>query len=263
MKPNKLVLLFVVAAVLIGLTFFCWRIFGATTIKSGNASAACQKITLSEMKNYCLALIAKDPGFCLKMEDEDKNSCQAIVGNDPSFCQKITMSEEKRICFFEVARLNRNIDYCDLLENQDTKEACYFGYFSGLHWEGRNNLISETDCQKFPAGKPERKTCQAVQKNNKALCGDNPNCIRMFYTDEKDCQALDSSNKNECYRSVALLTKNPQICQKIIDSQGKDDCLFDYVGHAGADTALCGQISEKFLIQECYKNAAIGLSGLY
>jgi hypothetical protein len=150
-----------------------------------------------------------------------------------------------------------------MLEDQNTKESCYFGYFSGLHWEGRNNLILETDCQKFPAGIPERKTCQAVQKNNKALCGDNPNCIRMFYSNEEACQALSGANKNECYRSVALLTKSPQVCQKIIDPQGKDDCLFDYVGHAGADTTLCEQISEKFLVQECYKNAAIGLSGLY
>lgn len=270
MRFNKLVWS-VVVVVLLGLVFcwwrFCFQNKSATTkttkIEDGVASAVCQKITLPEMKSYCLALVTKDTSFCLKMEDEDKNTCQAIVRNDVSFCQKITRVEEKRICFFETARLNRNIDDCDRLGDQNTKEGCYFGYISGLHWEGRNNLILDTDCQKFPAGQPERKTCQAVQANNKTLCGGNPNCVRMFYTDEKACQTLGSVDKNECYRSVALLTKNPQICQKIMDSKGKDDCLFDYAGHASPQTSVCDQIGEDFIRQECYKNVAIALSGKY
>ncbi len=263
MNPKRLILLLAVMAVLLGSALFWWRSSKLTVIKEGTAQAACQKITLSEMKSYCLALVAKDPSLCLKMEDEDKYSCQAIVSDEASFCQKITRQEEKRICIFEIARLNRKIDYCDALGNQDLKEGCYFGYFSGFHWEGRNNLILDSDCQKFPVNAPERRTCQASQKNNVTLCGGNPNCVRMYYTDENTCQTLGNSESQECYRSVALLTKNPQICQKIIDAKGRDDCLFDYVGHAGADTALCGQLSEKFLQQECYKNAAISLSGLY
>ncbi|OGD63597.1 hypothetical protein A2160_01885 [Candidatus Beckwithbacteria bacterium RBG_13_42_9] len=223
------------------------------------ASAACQKISLDNLKNYCLALADKDQSYCAKMDDEDKNTCLALVKSDPTLCGNINQPEEKKICYFQISQVSRQINYCDFLTDLNQKENCYFGLVSGLYWEGKSNLITDQMCQKFTAGQPERKTCQALQAGDRNLCGSNSNCLVMFYEDERDCQNFGQVDKRTCLRTVALLTKNSTVCQKIDDQKEKDDCLLDYAGHISPEVAICDQISEDFMRQECYKNVAASL----
>ena len=224
------------------------------------AQSICQKITLSNLKTYCLSLINKNQDLCQKIDDEDKNTCLALISNNPADCQKINQLEERKICYFQLSQLYNNIDYCDLLTDQNQKENCYFGLISGLYWERKNNLITDKMCQKFSFSQPERNTCQALQKNDMVLCKENPSCLIMFYKDRQDCQNFDQLDRKTCLRTVALLTKNFQICQQIANQKDKDDCLLDFAGHVNPDLSVCNLISEDFMRQQCYKNIAVILS---
>ena len=114
------------------------------------------------------------------------------------------------------------------------------------------------DCEVFPEG--DKNWCLALVTQDKSICGNNLACLSLFVQPLSFCdnQQMPKS-KGECLRDRAMTQKDPAICELIDNSNDRDRCYFNIVGHINPDTSFCSKISDPELEQECLTNAAIKL----
>lgn len=218
-------------------------------------SRACAEITKKQMQYNCLAIVNKDRDLCNKTSEDGVLACQAIVENNPQLCAKVKPAMQKKTCVNEVARVNDNIASCDF---SDDKKDCMGSYLAGLYWDGKYNLMDKKYCEVFPDD--DRNWCLALVTQDKSVCGNSLACLSLFIQPLSFCdnqQMLKS--KGECLRDRAMTQKDPAICGLIDNTNDKDRCYFNIVGHINPDLSFCSKISDSELKQECFSNAAVKL----
>jgi len=233
------------------------------SIPDNPASGVCQKISQSEDIYSCLAVVNRDSSFCLKIKsDQEKNVCLALTNKDISFCQKVRDQEPKEICYYELSFVVGDIGYCDEL---DSWEKCYFTFVYRLYWQGRSDEIKANYCEKFgeDAGMDLafKNSCWALKEGDPSPCQGNEHCLSFFKQPLSFCENTKSKSKADCLRDRALTAKDTSICEKIDDTDIRDNCYSSYSAHIYPDLSLCEKINDKMTKNMCYREYAINLSG--
>jgi hypothetical protein len=90
--------------------------------------------TSKELKeNYCDQVKESEKDTCLALMQEDKSLCHGrlaclnLLEKDLYICKGIT-GDDKFECFQNRALLNKDIDFCEKIENVEWKDSCYFNY---------------------------------------------------------------------------------------------------------------------------------------
>jgi len=224
-------------------------------IPDNPSSQACAQITNKQRQNHCLAIINKNIDLCDKFEEDDKLECRAIVENNPELCTKVEPSVQKKTCVNEVARVNDNINSCDF---SDDKKDCVGSYIAGLYWDKKFDLMDQKYCDIFSDS--NKNWCLALVTQDKSVCGNNPTCLSLFVQPLSFCDNQQmSKSKGECLRDRAMTQADPTICELINDTNDRNRCYFNIVGHINPDISFCSRISDPELRQECLANAAVNL----
>jgi len=218
-------------------------------------SQACAQIAKKEAQYNCLAIVNKDRDLCSKTSEDGVLACQAIVENNPELCTNVEPPVQKKTCVNEVARVNDNIASCDFA---DDKKDCVGSYLAGLYWDQKYNLMDKKYCEVFPEG--DKDWCLALVTQDKSVCGNNPACLSLFIQPLSFCDNQQmSKSKGECLRDRAMSQRDPSICGLIDNTNDRNRCYFNIVGHINPDTSFCSKISDRQLRQECLANAAVKL----
>lgn len=218
-------------------------------------SRICAQVTDKHRQYYCLAIVNKDSDLCNKTAEDGILACRAIVENNPELCLKVEPPIQKKTCVNEVARVNDNITSCDFA---DDKKDCVGSYLAGLYWDEKFDLMDKKYCDIFP--NDDKSWCLALVTQDKSVCGNNPACLSLFIQPLSFCDNQQmSKSKGECLRDRAMTKKDPAICKLINDTNDRDNCYFNIVGHINPDISFCPKISDPELRQECLANAAVKL----
>jgi len=114
-----------------------------------------------------------------------------------------------------VHQTSGNINFCDGIDYDTTeRELCYFSFANALYWENKSGKITTEQCNKLPAGQPDRDTCTALKARDPAICKNNKNCLTFFKQDLSFCDD-NFKDKSECIRDRALSSKDIALCDKI------------------------------------------------
>jgi len=254
-KLVGIVVLGMVLAILIIPLFFSKLDKTSVSIPDNPPSQACAQITKKQMQYNCLAIVNKDSDFCNKTSEDGILACRAIVENNPELCIKVTPAIQKKTCVNEVARVNDNIASCDF---SDDKKDCVGSYLAGLYWDKKYNLMDKKYCDIF--ADDSKNWCLALVTQDKSVCGSNPACLSLFIQPLSFCDNQQmSKSKGECLRDRAMTQRDPSICGLIDDTNDRNRCYFNIVGHINPDISFCLKISDQELKQECYANSAIKL----
>lgn len=232
------------------------------TVPDNPASQVCQKISQPEDAYSCLAVVNADSSFCQKVEPlQEKNMCLALADKDLAFCRKIKDQEAKEICYYELSFADREISYCDEL---DDWEKCYFSFVHRLYWQERSDEIDAKYCEKFSKNAGEdlafSATCWALKERDVTLCQGKEHCLSFFEQPLSFCENTKSKGKSDCLRDRALTTKDTAICKNITDINIRDNCYSSYSAHISPDLSLCDKVSDKMTKNACYREYAINLS---
>ena len=218
-------------------------------------SQACAQITMKQRQYNCLAIVNKDRELCSRTSEDSVLACLAIVENNPELCTKVEPSVQKKTCVNEVARVNDNINSCDFADN---KEDCIGSYLAGLYWDEKFDLMNLKYCDIFPDN--DKSWCLALVTQDKSVCDDNPACLSLFIQPLSFCDNQQmSKSKGECLRDRAMTQRDPTICGLIENTNDRNQCYFNIVGHINPDVSFCSKISNRELKQECFANAAVKL----
>jgi len=232
----------------------------------------CQKIPLTEQlspsdRYYCFAAVNHNPEFCQKIEvdpgDEEeeanKNICLAVASEDSSYCKKMQDPLSKHVCYYQLAVISDNINFCDDIDyDKNERLQCYFTFVSNLYWWDKSNEIKTEYCNKFPTNEPDRNTCLAFKERDVSLCKNNINCLTFFKQDMSFCAGKGSTLK-DCVRDRAMTSKDISICETLTGEK-RDDCIGDFCTHIKLDTSICDKISDDMERQSRYVEVAINLA---
>lgn len=256
MKKKGIIFLIILGTILISIIilFILSKSDNSTVIFPDNPSGrACAQITQKQRQYNCLAIVNKDKDLCNKTAEDGILACQAIVENNPKLCADVKPSVQKKVCINEVARVNDNITSCNF---SDDKKDCVGSYLAGLYWDRKYNLMDKKYCEVFPDG--DKDWCLALVTQEKSVCGNNSACLSLFIQPLSFCDNQQmSKSKGECLRDRAMTQKDPTICGLIKDTNDRNRCYFNIVGHINPDISICSKISDSELKQECFSNAAI------
>ena len=232
----------------------------------------CQKIPLTKQLSpsdgyYCFAAVNHNPEFCQKIEvdpgDEEeeanKNLCLAVASEDSSYCKKMQDPLSKHVCYYQLAVISDNINFCDNIDyDKNERSQCYFTFVSNLYWWDKSEEIKTEYCNKFPAGEQDRSTCLAFKDRDVSLCNNDINCLTFFKQDMSFCAGKGSTLK-DCVRDRAMTSKDVSICETLTGEK-RDDCIGDFCTHIKLDTAICDKISDDMEKQSRYVEAAINIA---
>lgn len=254
-KLIALIVLGVVLTIVIILSIFSKPGENGVAVPDNPPSRACAQIAMKQRKYNCLAIVNKDSDLCNKTAEDGVLACRAIVENKPELCANIEPPNQKKTCVNEVARVNDNIASCDFA---DDKKDCIGSYFAGLYWDQKYNLMDKKYCEVFPDG--DKGWCLALATQDKSVCGDNTACLSLFIQPLSFCDNMQmSKSKGECLRDRAMTQRDPAICGLIDNTNDRNRCYFNIVGHINPDISFCSKISDRELEQECFANAAVKL----
>ncbi len=225
----------------------------------------CKKLPLLKSlsygnRYYCLAIVNHNAEFCRGMDEEnEENICLAIVKKDSSHCKKIKDVSAKHVCYYQLAAISKNINFCDDIDyDENERLQCYFNFVSNLYWFDKSEEIKTEYCNKFPAGESDKSTCLAFKERNASLCKNNVNCLTFFEQEAPFCENKRIILK-DCVRDRAMTSKDVSICEKL-SGKKRDDCIGDFCTHIELDVAICDKITSIKEKQSRYIELAINLA---
>jgi hypothetical protein len=167
MKTKILIILIILISLSIG-GFFVWKNFSASEEEiivspaveeelkkeeKGKGEeeikeliSVCNKISIPDLRKYCLAMVKENLILCEKLDAEDKNTCLAVLNQDPSFCKLIQGEDAREICYGDLAFLSGNASYCGGQENKRKVSSCYFNFVSSSYYSSDFDNISTSLC---------------------------------------------------------------------------------------------------------------------
>lgn len=230
----------------------------------------CKKLPLTNElspgdRHYCFAVVNHNAGFCEEIgqetidEETDTNLCLAIAGEDSSYCKKIQKPSSKHVCYYQLAVISENINFCDDIDyDKNERLQCYFTFVSNLYWWDKSDEIKTEYCNKFPAGESDKNTCLAFKERDVSLCKNNVNCLTFFEQEMSFCEGKGSVLK-DCVRDRAMTSKDIPICEEL-SGEKRDDCIGDFCTHIQLDIAICDKITDDKERQSRYVEIAINLA---
>jgi len=166
-------------------------------------------------------------------------SNDAIIKKDPAICGKIADPSRRHGCYSIIAQETEDYTVCDLditsTDNRTLRGYCY--------WEVAAKLNDLTVCDRLDeAGRDGCYMQVATGRKNLSVCDKIPPGDSAF-------------NTASCYRSYAVVYRQPEICDRISDESSRDYCH----SRVAEDEALRGNPSACEDIKErdnCYYTVA-------
>lgn len=185
------------------------------------------------------ALGTADDSLCFEINyNEFRDKCLLELGirkNASNLCEKIRDNVNRNSCIYAVAVTTKNDSLCDHLVSIRNRPP---------------DRITLTSTKFESAGVEECKNevhrlilNDAINSKNYANCNNNEECeyqIAIMLNDSEHCDTLKSS-KNSCWASIAINSKNVNLCGHINDQDLKDECIFS-VAKVIIDHKLCRSI---------------------
>lgn len=223
--------------------------------------------------------IVQDTGFGESKEEANNNFKRLIEGNDRLHyglpmvyrdgCDKIKDEQEKTLCMdneaLSAARSNADIEYCDKIKNNYSREYCY----GRVAWD-KNNI---TDCNLIndESLKNQCISDMALKNLDKTICanlreeGEKKECEAVtdaFIIEQKyqEIQKCFTIPKVKEYRHHCILTlvqrKGPAICDDL-QADEKSECLSTYLLFLGI-TQNNKEICKKIILDN-YKKVCFNM----
>jgi hypothetical protein len=196
--------------------------------------------------------VAQEAG-CENISDfQVKSECyqELVKERDMTVCGTIQNQFEKEMCYSSVLEIINisDINACHRLLNQDDKSACY-------------TIVARTT--------EDPPVCEMVQDvAQKDFCY---LIVAKASQDLSACDRIRAGNlpeelqvtKEYCYMGVALVKKEPSICESL---QNNQDLCYYLVAKARQDPALCDIISDdkasEVTMYDCYTDIAVARKDL-
>ncbi|MCD6402869.1 MAG: hypothetical protein J7K98_00895 [Candidatus Aenigmarchaeota archaeon] len=197
----------------------------------------CDSFEYPDLKITCLAFFSANESYCDLVENFI-SKCRffsTVKMSIPDICKKIDDPYVRAFCFSNVAIKTKDPKVCEeYIKDPDLIEMClsnvpysYFVYFTD----------SECRILKHQSAKY---TCLGLINKNSSLC--------ELMTNEPfqigKCKALIERNINMCkdspfcFKDLALLEKNPELCEKVNSPWAKAEC----VGTLYKDFERCNEL---------------------
>ena len=138
----------------------------------------------------------------------------------------------------------------------------------------KEQLKVKSEQTKKKLGELKKKTTEKARKNSKVLIPIsiiiilvmsffvfNDFFTNLFYgittknTRDDPCEGIDSKEKDDCYKDIALERQNVNLCYKIEDNDLKNHCI----GVINLNSSFCELIEENKKKALCYMNIAINI----
>jgi len=245
--------------------------------------ADCENIKFDEVKkqqcydsfNYNSALRSNDQKECEKLFNKEmKTKCfdsvyysLGIENNDLNYCNKILDLGSKNDCSNKVILLlsknNGTKDQCNLITDEILKGECLDNYQYKLSLDNLNadscNSISSTEI---------KNECIRVVDNNtkaiQAIKAEEQNKVKSTTEILASCDQMDAESSTYCKDkanySLAFEKKDISYCNKITDTQLKNECNSDQL--ANIDRYYLKQAMSTFGSQYCYKISNLELKAI-
>ena len=225
-------------------------------------------------KDLCfqaLALENLETSICSNIKSISPDRCYydiAVKLIDQTVCEKISVQNRtlRNECFNDIAIKLNNKEICErILENDVLRNSCIKTVSTALQeTEGCaaiGDLFEKDDCYEQLAVAQLNPSFCTLMSNTltpngfvRDVCLDNilltkkETIVSSYY--------LSSSEKNECYKTVAVALSNETICSQIAD-QNKQDYCFNEVNIALKQVSICYAIVDEDLRYECIEAAAL------
>ena len=153
-------------------------------------------------------------------------------------CEEITDSDEKYKCYTSLAIKDKDISICERIIIRDEVYR-------------QTDIYIKDKCYRDVA--IETGNANACEKISGDDVDTEDSCYIEIALKTKDSSLCEKTiQKNLCY---AIVTNNPNICERITTSKEKDACYY-LVAIETNDNSLCGRINSTFGKDECYENIA-------
>lgn len=168
-----------------------------------------------------VAVAKDDVSVCesVPQEDNKRDECYSTVlartqNQDISLCEKIHVSHWNKYCklriAFKTATRENNINTCDSLSDQQSKNDCF--------WEVANGQNNPLLCELIKPDQYDLDTNQCIVQSSPAML------------DDSACDTLkgihyDTQNKDLCYFQFATVNQKIASCEKMSESSFKEKCL--------------------------------------
>jgi len=155
-----------------------------------------------------------------------------------SECNNIPDSDEKNICYMQVAENKGDVSICDNIPS------------SGAYSNVNTNCYTKVGCKTGDIS-----ICNEIQKNEPYPYKDECySCIASNKQDVSVCNKIQKKSlQDSCYRKIGIAKQDPSICDKIteMDSWRNKESCYKEVAIAKQDVSICDKIKDKDIKESC------------
>ncbi len=197
----------------------------------GCTGACVPEYSYSSSKESCyfeVAVAKLDSSICDNISTQaSRDSCERrvaeqglLVENNPAFCEKIKNIDARDACYIKVVENTKDVAFCSKV--QSDKTPCFLTGTVNRCTPGEKSVSNKTQCYTNVArDKNDIAVCNNIQtRYEKALCLDRAslsiNEIAREKNDVSLCKQFDQDNYGfDCYAGVAVVNKDPSVCNYI------------------------------------------------
>ena len=218
-----------------------------------NLREACTSIADNDLGVMCSAVFYREPLDCRRVyDDSSRDWCYravARVAKDSDICSRITDRGGIDQCYIDLAIKNRDRDLCDRISEQNDINWCY----ATLKGDGAY-------CRNIQDNEGQKAECLAITAADTGACdGINDqwrktDCYRELAITKKDTPACDKIDADDerawCKTLVAIIRTDHTICLGIGEQEHKARCI----AVVNKDPAVCDEITDKAMRDNCLWN---------
>ncbi|MBN1941604.1 MAG: hypothetical protein JW772_05475 [Candidatus Diapherotrites archaeon] len=254
-------------------------------------SDICDSLSSSDLRDNCYedyAELNQNPFFCDQITEETKKqNCYTNVGNpanlppcenpiDPGQyqefidqCSSEPEGSQRDSCLVDLAKTKNLTALCSFLK-VISKDDCLLGVATGnndantckqIFQRGQRNSCLYT----IGMAKNDLEACKAIEEADTSAIEKRDSCLNnaaVATSNATACSFMSASIKDgtyirdDCYWDVFQKTSNMQLCEKLIDTERKTECLNSTVV-TNEDIDDCKALPTDQNIDACLKNIAI------
>ena len=164
------------------------------------------------LKQVSEKLCQNDNSSYEDLSDKDK-ARDSIKLKDPCMCSKVIKIEDRNYCFSVLGASVKDESLCSYISEEGREERNGF-HFINMKDDCFRNLMSVTSDEKY---------CYKISKESRIT-----NCLTALILKTKRydlCDSIKTSDeKDECYWTVAIFSKNTKLCEKISPDNKTGNC---------------------------------------
>jgi len=192
----------------------------------------------SAFKSSCFDSVAKDQNDISLCKSQECITGYAVLLDNPDLCWLLDFGNYRDSCFMDLAKKRKDFLLCDEVKSKYTRNSCYME----LNFSDQNTSF----CFKL-----KDLSKNVLQK-----------CLSETRHDVNSCMEMKSYiDKNECIINVAVIKKDPSLCDLIEmpkynistltgPTWEKDICMYE-IAKASGDVSICRAITDKRWIKNC------------